>query len=100
MSYTIQVDDQAQRLLSNAIAADGTTRAQLLDPADGLIHKIASGLSASASIGAVVNTSLNTDGLPIDLEGRQALGLLGSSSLSAVFLPTAVIDKGPQCSRL
>ena len=94
MSYTIRVDDEGKRLLSNAIAADGTTRAQLLHPTDGLIHTIAAGLNESAAVGAVVNTSLNTDGLPIDLDGRQALGLLASSALAAVFLPTAVVDKG------
>lgn len=93
MSYTIRVDDTARELLTNAIAMDGTSRLQTLRPQDGLIHGIASGMGATAGVEAVVNTSLNTDGMPIDVDGTFALGLLGSSDLSAVCVADAIIDK-------
>lgn len=73
---------------------DSTSRIQTLTARDnGAFHALVSRFAERTGVPLVVNTSLNTKGLPIDETPEDALGTLVSTGLDALVFPGTVVSK-------
>jgi carbamoyltransferase len=81
---------------------DGTSRIQTVTPADnGAFHALVSRFATMTGVPLVVNTSLNTRGLPIDETPADAMLTLIDTGLDALAFPHLLVEnlgRGPATS--